>query len=149
MELITKIGTILGYISTAIALFALIKAKMMADTDRHIAKVAGKEHNEEIHHSLNDRMEALETKFAEFIERDNAFKDRLDKHVEAQTAVDRKLMANIIETTYYQNRDRKTLDMNQFKRICDVYEIYHSDEIHGNSYISELFEEMMTWKREG
>jgi len=56
-------------------------------------------------------------------------------------------MANIIETTYYTNREKRCLDMNEFRRITEVYEIYHSDEIHGNSYISELYEEMMTWER--
>lgn len=71
----------------------------------------------------------------------------MDKHITSQNNVDKKLMANIIESLYYQNRDKRCLDMNELRRLTEVYEIYSGDEIHGNSYISEMYKEMITWER--
>lgn len=147
MELITKIGTLLGYASTAIALFILIKTQIQNKTDSHIKEVVDTEGAEKVHSELDRRIDRLEERFSEFLERDEAFKEKMDKHIASQTSVDRKLMANIIETLYYQNRTKHCLDMNEFRRLTEVYAIYHSDQIHGNSYITELYDEMMTWDR--
>lgn len=142
-----KVGPILGYISTAIALFVLIKTQIISKTDKHIKDVVDTEGSEKVHHELDERLDKLEISFAKFLDLDKAFKDKMDKHIETQTNVDKKLMANIIENLYYQNREKRCLDMNEFRRLTEVYAIYHSDQIHGNSYISELYEEMMGWDR--
>lgn len=147
MELLTKIGTILGYISTAVALFVLVKTQILSKTDKHIKEVAGVEGSEKVHHEHDSRLDVLEDRFTKFLEADAAFKEKMDKHIESQTNVDKKLMANIIENLYYQNRDKQCLDMNEFRRLTEVYAIYHGDQIHGNSYISELYEEMILWER--
>lgn len=143
MEIIKDIGAVLGYIATALGLFAVIKAA----TKKYVEEAAGTEESDKVHHELEARMTALEKTFAEYLERDAAFKDKMDKHIASQQLVDRKLMADIIEQLYYRNRDTKELDDNEFRRLTEVYEIYHDPPCNGNSYISEMYKEMMTWKR--
>ena len=147
MEIITKIGTLLGYVSTGVALFILIKTQVLNKTDKHIKEVVDTEGSEKVHHEHDERLDKIEERFRQFLEADAAFKAKMDRHIESQTNVDKKLMANIIENLYYQNRDKRCLDMNEFRRLTDVYAIYHGDQIHGNSYISELYEEMILWDR--
>lgn len=147
IDTIKNIGAILGYIATAIGLFAVIKTAFLSRTKKYVEETAGTEESEKIHHDLSDRLTALEEKFGLFIERDTAFKDKMDGHIATQQLVDRKLMANIIEQLYYQNRDKKTLDSNEFRRLTEVYAIYHSPPVSGNSYISELYRIMIEWER--
>ena len=148
MEYITKIGTILGYISTAIALFVVIKTGIMSKTDRHILDVAGKTESDKVHSDLDQRLDHLENQFGEFMERDRTFKLEMGKHIESQTEVNKRVLANLIETTYYQNREKRSLDMNEFRRITEAYAIYHGDQIHGNSYITEIYNDMIGWHKD-
>lgn len=147
LEHIKNIGAILGYIATAIGLVAVIRTAIMARTKKYVEETAGTEESDKIHHALDARLTALEEKFTEFIEKDTQFKDKMDSHIATQQIVDRKLMANIIEKLYYQNRDVKTLDSNEFRRLTEVYDIYHNPPVNGNSYISELYRIMMEWER--
>lgn len=147
METIKNIGAILGYIATAIGLLAIVRTAILSGTQKYVEETAGTEESDRIHHELDGRLIALEEKFIEFIERDTKFKDKMDSHIATQQVVDRKLMANIIENLYYQNRNAKTLDSNEFRRLTEVYAIYHSPPVNGNSYISELYRIMMEWER--
>lgn len=147
LETLKNIGVVLGYIATAIGLFATIRTAIMAKTKKYVEEAAGTEESEKIHHDLSTRLTALEDKFGVFIERDTAFKDKMDSHIATQQLVDRKLMANIIETLYYQNMVKETLDRNEFRRLTEVYAIYHNPPCNGNSYISEMYNTMMKWKR--
>lgn len=143
MEIIKNIGAVLGYIATALGLFAVVKSA----TKKYVEGAAGTEESDRVHHELDHRMTELEKNFAAFLERDEAFKTKMDSHIASQQLVDRKLMADIIEQLYYRNRDKKELDDNEFRRLTEVYEIYHDPPCNGNSYISEMYKEMMTWKR--
>lgn len=147
MDLITKIGTILGYVSTAIALYVVLKTSVLKKTDKHIKAVAGKEESDKVHTELDNRLDRLESQFSGFIEKDEEFKTMMGEYIESQNNVNKRVLANIIETTYYENREDRTLDTNQLKRVTEAYALYHSEQIHGNSYISQLYEEMMTWER--
>lgn len=147
LETIKNIGSILGYIATAIGLFAAARTAILVRTKKYVEETAGTEESDKIHHALDDRMTALEEKFGTFIERDTEFKDKMDSHIATQQLVDRKLMANIIEQLYYQNRDKETLDDNEFRRLVEVYAIYHNPPVNGNSYISAIHDKMMTWER--
>lgn len=147
MDLITKIGTILGYVSTAIALYVVLKTSVLKKTDKHIKAVAGKEESDKVHTELDNRLDRLESQFSGFIEKDEEFKTMMGEYIESQNNVNKRVLANIIETTYYENRECRTLDTNQLKRVTEAYALYHSEQIHGNSYISQLYEEMMTWER--
>lgn len=147
LETIKNIGSILGYIATAIGLFAATRAAILTRTKKYVQETACTEESDKIHHDLDARMTTLEEKFNIFLERDAEFKDKMDSHIATQQLVDRKLMANIIEQLYYQNRDKKTLDSNEFRRLTEVYAIYHNPPCNGNSYISELYKIMMAWER--
>lgn len=147
MEIIKNIGSVLGYIATAIGLFAIVKTAILSSTKKYVEETAGTEESDKIHHDLSSRLSTLEEKFAVFLERDTAFKDKMDSHLATQQLVDRKLMANIIETLYYQNINKETLDSNEFRRLTEVYAIYHNPPCNGNSYISEMYQTMMSWKR--
>lgn len=147
LEQIKNIGAILGYIATAIGLFAVIRTAVMTRTKKYVEETAGTEESSRIQSAFDSRLTDLETKFIEFIERDSQFKAKMDSHIATQQNVDRKLMANIIEKLYYQNRDVKTLDSNEFRRLTEVYAIYHNPPVNGNSYISELYRIMMEWER--
>ena len=147
IETIKNIGAILGYIATAIGLLAIIRTAILSRTKKYVEETAGTEESDKIHHELSDRLSTLEDKFALFLERDTAFKDKMDSHISTQQLVDRKLMANIIETLYYQNINKETLDSNEFRRLTEVYAIYHNPPCNGNSYISEMYQTMMKWRR--
>lgn len=147
METVKDVGAILGYIATSMGLFAAIKAAVHAKTKRYVEETAGTEESEKIHHNLDDRMTILEKQFEEYLRRDSEFKDLMYSHIDTQQLVDRKLMANIIETLYYQNVSKETLDSNEFRRLTEVYAIYHNPPCNGNSYISEMYNTMMKWKR--
>lgn len=147
LETIKNIGAILGYIATGIGLFAVIRTAIMARTKKYVEETAGTAESDKIHHNLDERLTTLEKQFSEFLKRDQEFKDQMNKHITTQQLVDRKLMANIIETLYYQNMSKETLDSNEFRRLTEVYAIYHNPPCNGNSYISEMYRIMMTWKR--
>lgn len=147
LELIKDLGAILGYAATAIGLFAAIKTALLARTKKYVEETACTEESDKIHRQLDERLKALEGQFAEFLTRDTQFKNTMDSHISTQQKVDRKLMAHIIEQLYYQNRETKTLDANEFRRLVEVYEIYHSAPVNGNSYISAMYDEMMSWQR--
>lgn len=141
-------GAVVGCVSTTIALVTLIVKNARSKTDKHITEVAQVEESREIHHQINERIDLLEKQFQEYIKRDEEFKKNIQCHLETQRNVDKKLLANIIENLYYQNKDKQRLDMNEFKRLTEVYSIYSGDELHGNSYIAAIYEIMMTWDRE-
>jgi hypothetical protein len=147
MEWIQRIGSVLGYIATAIGLFTVIKSGILKKAKQYVEETACTEESDKIHHELEERMNSIEDKFSEFLDRDTKFKENMGEHIKTQQLVDRKVMADIIERLYYQNRDHQTLDDNEFRRLTEVYEIYHNSPVNGNSYISELYHTMLTWER--
>jgi len=147
VELIKEFGAIIGCISATIALISTVSKNSKARTDRHILEVAKVKEFETAQHKNEEEYQDLKDKFDIFLKRDEEFKLSLQEQHKTQNIVNKRMLANIIENTYYQNKDDKTLDMYQFKRVTEAYEIYHSDAIHGNSYISEIYDEMMTWER--
>lgn len=147
-EIVKTIGTILGYIATAIGLYVLIRNRVLKGAQKYVVRESGLEKNKKADAELLQKVEELTERFNQFVEEDTAFRLRMQEHIASQNDTNRKLLANIIEQTYYSNRDKKCLDRNEFKRISEVYEIYSSEEVHGNSYISALVAEMMdTWEK--
>lgn len=51
-----------------------------------------------------------------------------------------------ITSIYYQYCDEKVITLNIKSDICSLYEAYK--KLGGNSYVHELYDEMMTWKVE-
>ena len=146
-EAISTFGSTVGCISTTIALVTLLFKNSRKHTDKHILEVANVEENKKIQKEQEAHLQQIDEKFEQFLSSDAEFKKSLNNHLKSQIDVNKRMLANIIETTYYQNKKDKTLDMYEFKRVTEAYEIYHGDVVHGNSYISEIYNEMMTWKR--
>lgn len=143
IHFLKEIGPLLGYIATGIALFVTIKTGLLKTSKKYIEEASGKEESDEIHHALDARVTAMEDALKQFLENDAQFKDKVNSYLENQSLVDKKLMANIIEGLYYSNRDKKTLDRNELQRLTEVYAIYSNPIIHGNSYISALYNVMI------
>ena len=146
-EVVKTVGTILGYIATAIGLYVLIRNRILKGAKKYVERESGLENNQKTDAELLEKVEKLTARFDIFLEEDEAFKSRMREHIDSQNNTNKKLLANIIEQTYYANRDKKCLDRNEAKRITEVYEIYSGEEIHGNSYIKALYIEMInTWE---
>lgn len=134
-ETIVLIGSSLGYIISAITLITM--------TIKHFrSKASGFIKQESKADAYEQRLQSLENLLNQQIKDDKEFKDKMYEMISHQNHADRQLLANIIETTYYQNKDTKTIDSIALKRITNAYSIYH-DEFNGNSYISAIYEEMI------
>ncbi len=148
-EIVKNVGTLLGYVATAIGLLTLFWTRLMKKQRSVIIRESGKEKLDERVTKMDKKLDALADSLQSLVKTNTQFQEKMNLHIETQNNTNKKLLASIIEQTYYANRDKKALDMNEFRRITETYEIYHGDEIHGNSYISALYDEMMTWERLG
>ena len=140
-------GAILGCLSTAIALTALFLKNSKSKMKKRIEEVSQVEETKQKLEDHENKIEDLNKKFNDFLERDEGFKRQIELQHKTQNDVNKKLLASIIENTYYKNMESKTLDMYDFKRISEAHDIYAGDVIRGNSYVTEMFTEMMSWKK--
>lgn len=146
MEWITDVGSILGIILSAVSVFALIKTKALGKIGLYIRKESKVEENKKTDEEIHKKLDALAKTFKDYMEEGRQFREETKVAMVAQSDACRQLLANIIEATYYTNKERKTLTMNEFKRIVNAFSIYHN-EFEGNSYIAELYNEMMEWEK--
>lgn len=148
-ETVKTIGTLLGYIATAIGLFTLGWTAIRKREKNVIVRESGKDQLTERMNGIDGKLDALTESLQQMVKEDRIFREKVNEHIVSQNDTNKKLLASIIEQTYYNNRYQRTLDMNEFRRVTETYEIYHGDEIKGNSYITALYDEMMTWDRVG
>ncbi len=134
-ETLMLIGSSLGYVISAITLITMIVKHFRAKASGFIKKESKAD-------AYEQRLQNLENLLNQQIKEDKEFKEKIYALISHQSHADRQLLANIIETTYYQNKDTKTLDSIALKRITNAYAIYH-DEFNGNSYISAIYTEMI------
>lgn len=127
MDTVKNIGSILGYIISLLTLITLIKTKFLGLLDGRIKKESGSD-------DINTRVGNIESMLVDV-------NDSLRRQDEAC----KQMMANIIETTYFANHAKRQLSTIELKRVISAYAVYH--ELHGNSYITEIYEEMLTWER--
>lgn len=146
MEWITDVGSILGIILSAVSVFALIKTKALGKIGSYIRKESNVEENRKTDEEMHNKLDALAKTFQDYMEEGRQFREETKVAMTAQNDACRQLLANIIETTYYSDKERKTLTMNEFKRVVNAFSIYHN-EFEGNSYIAELYNEMMEWEK--
>lgn len=76
------------------------------------------------------------------LEDDKSFQEKVLKMLMYQSHANKQTLANIIESTYHKNKLTKELDSIELKRIVNAYDIYHN-ELGGNSYITEIYTEMI------
>lgn len=147
MEWLSTISVILGIVLSAASILTLIKTRALGKLSSYIRKESGVEKNKETDEEIHKKLDDLSKAFHEYIEEERADREKTHEMMRAQHDASRQLLANIIETTYYADRSRKTLTMNEFKRVVNAFSIYHN-EFDGNSYIAELYNEMMEWEKE-
>lgn len=74
--------------------------------------------------------------------------DNMDTRIEnyryETREINKSALRHSITEIYYKHCDEKMLDMNTKNDLCSLYEAYTS--IGGNSFVHELYEEMMTWQ---
>lgn len=148
IERVKDIGAVLGFISTAIALFALIKTRVLSTTKNYVERESGKAESEKADAELKAELVDLKEQMVAMIESNTKFQDEMREHNAVQDKVSKRLLADLIETTYNQNKDTRCLTHHELKRIIEAYALYSSPPINGNSYIQELYKEMHdTWDR--
>jgi uncharacterized protein YoxC len=138
VELFKNISTVVGVIISLVTLITLIKTRCLGLLDKRIKDTSKTT-------DINTRVENIEKKLDQLIEKENTFSESITSAVHQQGEACKQMMANIIETTYFANRESKTLNTIELKRIINTYSIYH--ELHGNSYITQIYEEMLEWER--
>lgn len=102
--------------------------------------------NKRVDEETSKRIDEMNAILQSYMEEDRAFKEEIKHSIAVQHNACMQLLANIVETTYYACKNKKTLTMNEFKRIVNAFSIYHG-EFDGNSYIAELYNEMMEWEK--
>ena len=74
--------------------------------------------------------------------------DNMDTQIEdyrhETREINKSALRHSITEIYYKHCDEKMLDMNTKNDLCSLYEAYTS--IGGNSFVHELYEEMMAWQ---
>lgn len=138
MDTVKNIGSILGYIISLLTLITLIKTKFLGLLDGRIKKESGSD-------DINTRVGNIESMLDQLVKNEGQFKKDVNESLRRQDEACKQMMANIIETTYFANRAKRQLSTIELKRVISAYAVYH--ELHGNSYITEIYEEMLTWER--
>ena len=146
-EDIKAIGQMLGYVSTFIGLYAILKTKLLAKSKGFIEKESGKQHNDQIHDNINKHLIQLDAQVSQIAVANDDIRNRIDAYIASQMEVNKKIMADIIETAYHANKATKTIEINRFRHLSEVYNVYHGSPLHGNSYITEIYEEMCKWEK--
>lgn len=140
MDTVKNIGSIIGYVISLLTLVTLIKTKCLGILDGRIKKGSDTE-------GVNTRIGNIEALLDKLVKNEDQFKKEVNESLRRQDEACKQMMANIIETTYFANRTNRQLNTIELKRVISAYTIYHA--LHGNSYITEIYEEMMTWERVG
>lgn len=146
MEWLSTISVVLGVIISAASVITLIKTRTMGKLSSYIRKESCVEKNKETDEELHKKIDDLTQTLHDYMKEERQDREKTHEMMRAQHDASRQLLANIIETTYYADRARKALTMNEFKRVVNAFSIYHN-EFEGNSYIAELYNEMMEWEK--
>lgn len=135
VEMFKLIGSSFGYILSFCAIVTMIATFVHK-------KVGGFIRNETKSQDLNDRLGRIENMLQGQNEEDDKFRSDVRNMLNKQGHASKQSLAFIIENTYTQKKNVKQLTPLELKRITSVYPVYH-DELEGNSYITELYTEMI------
>ena len=129
------VGSSFGYFLSLCAIVTMIV--------NHIRKKAGGFVRKETKsQALNDRLDRIESMIQVQSEEDDKFRNDVRSMLNKQGHASKQSLAFIIESTYTQKKNVKQLTPLELKRITSAYPVYH-DELEGNSYITELYNEMI------
>ena len=141
METLKFIGSSFGYILSAIALLTMV----INFIRRQLGGFVKKETKTD---DLITRIERLEKTVEKYTAENNASMEQLMERTKHQEHASKQVLAYIIEYTYNRKKAEKSLTPIELERITNAYPVYHT-ELHGNSYISQIYDEMINeWTHE-
>lgn len=135
-DIILTAASVCGGLVTISGLIALILKKPI----QYIKQQGHQAVESEITQHLNEERVVI----------DEVLKEINDKLTEVQDAIlldqksTRAALRHCITTIYQTYFPTKELPVNIKKNLCSLYEAYK--KLNGNSYICEIYEEMMEWK---
>lgn len=135
IEIFKLIGSSFGYILSAVAVITMVIKFAHQKVGGFVKKESGAD-------SYEQRLAKLEELMEKQVVDDKSFQEQVLKMLKYQSNASKQTLANIIESTYHTNKFNKELDAVELKRVVNAYDIYHN-EFGGNSYISEIYTEMI------
>lgn len=135
IEIFKLIGSSFGYILSFCAIVTMIATFVHK-------KVGGFIRSETKSQDLDERLGKIENMLQVQNEEDDKFRSDVRNMLNKQGHASKQSLAFIIESTYTQKKNIKQLTPLELKRITSAYPVYH-DELEGNSYITELYTEMI------
>lgn len=128
MDKIIQVITVIGSVCSAIIVIGTLIGIIFKLPMKWFKK-SYKEHTEQI---VTDKVEEVKTLLV-------GLKSDIEKDQEATRAS----LRHEITYIYEKYKDRKILPGNTKKDLCSLYEVYIL--LNGNSYVHEIYEEMMKW----
>ena len=128
MDKIIQVITVIGSVCSAIIVIGTLIGVIFKLPMKWFKK-SYKEHTEQI---VTDKVEEVKTLLV-------GLKADIEKDQEATRAS----LRHEITYIYEKYKDRKILPGNTKKDLCSLYEVYIL--LNGNSYVHEIYEEMMKW----
>lgn len=128
MDKIIQVITVIGSVCSAIIVIGTLIGVIFKLPIKWFKK-SYKEYTEQI---VTDKVEEVKTLLVDL-------KADIEKDQEATRAS----LRHEITYIYEKYKDRKILPGNTKKDLCSLYEVYIL--LNGNSYVHEIYEEMMKW----
>lgn len=128
MDKIVQVITVIGSVCSAIIVIGTLIGVIFKLPMKWFKK-SYKEHTEQI---VTEKIEEVKTLLV-------GLKADIEKDQEATRAS----LRHEITYIYEKYKDRKILPGNTKKDLCSLYEVYTL--LNGNSYVHEIYEEMMKW----
>lgn len=125
----------------------VIKAKKTPDEsdlavkeDLEAEKAIAEEKRKEFYEAVNKLNETMNERFTQLDEKIDEMKAQTEQHKNIAIVE----LRHSITEVYYQYCDKKSFSHNMKEDVCSLYEAY--SKLGGNSYVHEIYEEMMTWE---
>lgn len=135
IEIFKLIGSSFGYIVSGVAVVTMIVKYVRG-------KAGGFVRGEAESEKIEQRLGSIEKMLKAQGEADSEFRSNALDLLKKQGHASKQSLAFIIESTYDAKKSVKQLTPLEFKRIASAYSVYH-DELKGNSYITEIYTEMV------
>jgi phenylalanyl-tRNA synthetase alpha subunit len=138
------LGSVIGVIGKVAV--DIIKAKRAASESEDIKedleteKAIAEEKRKEFYEAVGKLNETMNARFTQLDEKIDEMKAQTDQHKNIAIVE----LRHSITEVYYQYCDKKSFSHNVKEDVCSLYEAY--SKLGGNSYVHEIYEEMMSWE---
>ena len=143
MQIVKDVASVIGLIISCITLLTLFSTngkKFLAS----IFQKYNKEQDNDIQ-QLKSLLEKVDAKLDKHIEDDLQIKTSLGDTVHVLIEFTRQQCRDIVKDMFYKYYDTKVLPLYEHKTLIYIEDIY-INRLNGNSYASELINEMKTWQ---